>query len=67
MIAKLQISQAGDDPFGLALLQRILEGLPVRKVNVGFGTRKLLNAAFKEYFRDEGETDLSEIWQREAV
>jgi hypothetical protein len=63
---KLQGSQPGTDPLGLVVLQRIIEGLPVRKVNVGFGTRKLLTAAFKEYFRDDGDNDLSEIWQREA-
>lgn len=63
---KLRDSQPGDDPLGLVVLQRIIEGLPVRKVNVGFGTRKLLNAAFKEYFRDEGDSDIAEIWQREA-
>lgn len=63
---KLVAAPAGSDPLGLVTLQRIIEGLPVRKVNVGFGTRKLLNAAFKEFFRDEGDSDIAEIWQREA-
>ncbi|RFP24662.1 hypothetical protein D0T25_03970 [Duganella sp. BJB488] len=66
LLQKLQTAQVGTDPLGLVVLQRIIEGLPVRKVNVGFGTRKLLNTAFKEYFRDEGDSDIAEIWQREA-
>ena len=57
---------AGTDPLGLEVFQRIVEGLPIRKVNVGFATRKLLNIGFKEFFRDEGERALAEIWEREA-
>lgn len=64
--AQLAGANAGEDPLGLITLQRIIEGLPIRKVNVGFGTRKLLNAAFKEYFRDEGVSEIAGIWQREA-
>ena len=63
---QLAASQVGSDPLGLALLQRIVEGFPVRKVNVGFATRKLLNVSFKEFFRDEGETPIAQIWEREA-
>lgn len=66
LIADLQSSSPGMDPLGLANLQRIIEGFPVRKVNVGFATRKLLNVCFKEYFRDEGLQSLSDIWEREA-
>jgi hypothetical protein len=62
----LKVSAPGDDPLGLESLQRIIEGFPVRKVNVGFATRKLLSTAFKEYFRDEGQKPLSEIWEKEA-
>jgi hypothetical protein len=66
LITELNNSQPGSDPLGLNLLQRIIEGFPVRKVNVGFATRKLLNVVFKEYFREEGAHPISEIWEREA-
>lgn len=66
LLALLQAAQPGDDPLGLGVFQKIIEGLPVRKVNVGFATRKLLNVGFKEYFRDEGQSPISEIWEREA-
>lgn len=59
-------SPSGSDPLGLEIFQKIVEGFPIRKVNVGFATRKLLNVSFKEYFRDEGETPIAQIWEREA-
>lgn len=62
----LVASPAGSDPLGLEIFQRIVEGFPIRKVNVGFATRKLLNVSFKEFFRDEGETPIAQIWEREA-
>lgn len=59
-------SSVGSDPLGLEIFQRIVEGFPIRKVNVGFATRKLLNVSFKEFFRDEGATPIAQIWEREA-
>jgi hypothetical protein len=59
-------TDADNDPLGLGTLQNIINGFPVRKVNVGFATRKLLNSAFKEYFREEGEKELREFWVSEA-
>lgn len=56
----------GQDPLGLEKYQKIVEGFPVRKVNVGFATRRLLLAVFKEFFRDGGETSMSDLWDREA-
>ena len=66
MLVLLQKSQVGDDPLGRATLQEIIQGFNTRKVNVGFATRKLLTAGFKEYFRDEGETPLQRCWLNEA-
>lgn len=66
LLQALTDATPGTDPLGLETFQRIVEGFPIRKVNVGFATRKLLNICFKEYFRDEGERSISEIWEREA-
>lgn len=62
----LEGAAQGSDPLGLEVFNEIVGGFPVRKVNVGFATRKLLNSGFKEYFRDEGERPLAELWEREA-
>lgn len=62
----LSHSQPGADPLGLASLQQIIQGFNVRKVNVGFATRKLITSSFKEFFRDEGERSLGEYWAIEA-
>lgn len=62
----LESSPSGSDPLGLAKFQEIVQGFPVRKINVGFATRKLVHVSFKEFFRDEGGTSLADIWQREA-
>lgn len=66
LIQKLSDARPGTDPIGLAKFQEIVQGFPTRKINVGFATRKLVFVSFKEYFRDEGITPLSDIWQREA-
>lgn len=66
LIATLNASQPGSDLMGLANLNRIIQGFPTRKVNVGFATRKLITSSFKEFFRDEGEKPLSEYWAAEA-
>jgi len=66
LIETLNASQPGSDLLGLASLNRIIQGFPTRKVNVGFATRKLITSSFKEFFRDEGERPLGEYWAAEA-
>lgn len=53
-------------PLGLASFQKIISGFPIRKTNIGYATRKLILVVFKEFFRDEGRTELADIWAREA-
>lgn len=55
-----------EDILGLDLFQQIIAGFPSRKTNIGYATRKLIFVALKEFFRDEGETPLRDIWEREA-
>ena len=66
LFTDLQAAPQGSDPLGLEKFQEIAQAFPVRKINVGSATRKLLHVSFKEFFRDEGETPIAEIWQREA-
>jgi hypothetical protein len=66
LLKMLKEANNTQDPLGLASFYKITNAIPVRKVNVGFGTRKLLTSAFKEYFREEGEKPLSELWAIEA-
>lgn len=60
------VMENSDGPLGLAIFQKIVSGFPSRKTNIGYATRKLILVVFKEFFRDEGKTPLSEIWAREA-
>lgn len=62
----LKLCVPGTDPLNLVSLQQITQGFNVRKVNVGFATRKLITSSFKEFFRDEGERPLGEYWAAEA-
>jgi hypothetical protein len=62
----LKLAAPGTDPLNLVSLQQITQSFNVRKVNVGFATRKLLTSSFKEFFRDEGERPLGEYWAAEA-
>lgn len=55
-----------DAPLGLSSFQKVISGFPSRKTNIGYATRKLILVVFKEFFRDEGRTPLSDIWAREA-
>ncbi len=66
LIKQLTNAIAGDDPMGLLKFQEIVQGFPTRKINVGFATRKLAFVSFREFFRDEGDTALAAIWEREA-
>jgi hypothetical protein len=64
--ANLGHANPGDDPLGFELLEKVIQGFNTKKVNVGFATRKLLFNSFKEFFREEGEKPLAEIWASEA-
>lgn len=55
-----------EETMGLDLFQAIIAGFPSRKTNIGYATRKLIFVTLKEFFRDEGETHLRDIWEREA-
>lgn len=55
-----------NDGLGLDVFNKITAGFPSRKTNIGYATRKLILVTFKEFFRDEGHTQLAEIWAREA-
>lgn len=57
---------SSEEAMGLDLFQEIISGIPSRKTNIGYATRKLIFVTLKEFFRDEGETPLRDIWEREA-
>lgn len=59
-------SKVGEDPIGLKDLQKVQEGVNVRRHNVGFATRKHLSVCFREYFREEGDMPIKDIWVTEA-
>lgn len=56
----------GSDPMALEQYRSIIQGVNVRKVNVGFATRKLLFNSFREFFWDGGATPFAQLWVREA-
>lgn len=64
LLRNISTAEINTDPLDLAQLQRVVSGLPIRKVNIGFATRKLLTNGFKEYFRDDGETTFGDCWTR---
>ena len=64
LLRNISTAEVNTDPLDLAQLQRVVSGLPIRKVNIGFATRKLLTNGFKEYFRDDGETTFGDCWTR---
>lgn len=57
----------GSDPMALEQYRSIILGVNVRKVNVGFATRKLLFNAFREFFWNGGATPFAQLWVREAT
>lgn len=66
LYSALSSSDVGDDPLGLNTYGQITRGFNPRKENIGYATRRLLAASFKEYFRDEGVTSLERCWLNEA-
>ncbi|MEP3714845.1 MAG: hypothetical protein ABJM70_21915, partial [Ekhidna sp.] len=53
-----------DDPLGLVNYEKFKAEINPKKYNVGNATRKLLLNGFKEYFRDEGETNFAQCWEQ---
>jgi hypothetical protein len=51
-----------DDPLGILSYEKNKSEINPRKSNVGFATRKLILNGFKEYFRADGDTSMSECW-----
>ncbi|MBZ0294248.1 MAG: hypothetical protein K8L99_16920 [Anaerolineae bacterium] len=66
LLNNLRETEKGTDPLGLGTYQRVVENFPVRKINVGVATRKLIKNVFYEYFRSEGAGSLEELWRKEA-
>ncbi|MFP5239944.1 MAG: hypothetical protein ACLGQW_08945 [Acidobacteriota bacterium] len=58
----LTSSNQGDDPLALSDLMELIDGINVRKVNVGLATRRILFHGFKEYFREEGALAFAKCW-----
>ncbi|MEI2605236.1 hypothetical protein V8O11_15720 [Erwinia aphidicola] len=54
------------DPLGLNIFNQVKIGLIYKKANMGFVTRKLIHTGFKEYFRDCGDTSLTDCWPQAA-
>lgn len=44
----------------------IKKGVNPKKSNIGYESRRLSGISFREYFRDEGEVKLSDLWDSEA-
>lgn len=57
---------SGEDPMALEEYRQILGSVNVRRVNVGFATRKLLFSAFREFFWNDGDIKFSQLWVQEA-
>ncbi|MGF1842293.1 hypothetical protein L4C39_03735 [Vibrio clamense] len=52
------------DPIEIVTYEALKSGINPRKSNVGHATRKLLLNGFKEYFRDEGDTNFAMCWEQ---
>ncbi|HHH2012105.1 TPA: hypothetical protein ACXR7G_002347 [Yersinia enterocolitica] len=66
LLVKLKLSEPDSDPLGLVIFNEVKGGISPKKQNVGYATRRLLNNSFKEYFRNDGEISLAEIWRSES-
>lgn len=62
-LTKLE-SDSSQDPIKIITYESLKSGINPRKSNVGHATRKLLLNGFKEYFRDEGDTDFAMCWEQ---
>jgi hypothetical protein len=66
LLERLKSADETNDVLGLDAFHKITSGFNSRKVNVGRATRKLLQAGFKEFFREEGDKNLALCWIAEA-
>lgn len=64
---QLSISEIGNDVLGYKDYLTVVQGLPARKTNIGYATRKYLSNVFKEFFREAGDKNISDIWATEAA
>jgi len=64
--SQLKDATPEDDVLGMETLRAVVQGFNPRRTNVGKATRGLLFRGFKEYFREEGEKPLEEVWVGEA-
>lgn len=62
----LKGSAIGDDFIGYQNYKATTQGVSSRKTNVGYATRKLLFSVFKEYFREEGDKSIADLWAVEG-
>lgn len=62
----IRIDIGEQDPLGLNVFNQVKIGLIYKKANMGFVTRKLIHTGFKEYFRDCGDTSLTDCWPQAA-
>ncbi|NYH47082.1 hypothetical protein [Xanthomonas arboricola] len=66
LLSGLQGVQVNTDLLGYQSYKAAIQGVSSRKTNVGYATRKLLFSVLKEYFREEGEKPIAELWAIEA-
>jgi len=66
LLLKKMVAQEEMDPFNLVEYRQIKNGIDSKKVNVGYGTRKLIMDGFREFFIEEGETSFADCWKSSA-
>lgn len=66
LIDDLNYAELPSDPLGVISLNEVKKGINSRKKNVGAETRKILTRSFQEFFREEGEIGIGDIWSMEA-
>ncbi|PEF41585.1 hypothetical protein CON84_00445 [Bacillus sp. AFS094228] len=64
---KLETALPFSDPLDFGVLFKIQNGFNPKKLSIDYATRQLLFRGFDEYFRERGETDLSDCWTRGAL
>lgn len=64
LIDKLENALPHSDPLGFENLFRIQYGFNPKKVSVDYATRQLISRGFEEFFRGNGEIDLSDCWMQ---
>lgn len=66
LLVSLENASEGDDVLGIEQLQRLIDAINPRKVNIGVATRKLICGGFREFFREDGDASLKDCWIAEA-